>query len=244
MPLFNNFPLFSFKSRHNSSSPRVKDYRKPWNDSEDPLRSKSFLLSLEEFIFGSMWSIKHLAIRRIPNLVGYTQWHKFAQFGGGRQAVVWVFGWYEPPRDHGSSDNKGPGGKISAEQEALRRTYEKLGAIVDDDRGILKGSTNRALDSLSLSFWLLRQEQVPRKGLQVFLGREVHTFQFRTPLLGVFDCFWKDISDGEVLVRFGEKSDLVFVRMQSTSKSNRYKSQAAWSRDCLRYEWDWRGFNI
>ena len=106
-----------------------------------------------------MWSIKHLAIRRIPNLVGYTQWHKFAQFGGGRQAVVWGFGWYEPPRDHGSSDNKGPGGKISAEQEALRRTYEKLGAIVDDDRGILKGSTNRALDSLSLSFWLLRQEQ-------------------------------------------------------------------------------------
>ena len=71
-------------------------------------------------------------------------------------------------------------GKSSEEQEALRRAYahwgipfsrekslqrarraEKLGAVVDGDSGALKGSTKRALDSLSFIFWLLRQEKAP-----------------------------------------------------------------------------------
>lgn len=98
-------------------------------------------------------------------------------------------------------------GKSSEEQERLRLAYqhwgipirkekaliraskaEKLGAVVDGDRGDLRCSTKRALDSLSLGFWLLRQTQVPRKALQVFLGREVHSLQFRRPLFGIFDC--------------------------------------------------------
>ena len=93
-------------------------------------------------------------------------------------------------------------GKSSEGQDALRRAYahwgvpyskekslqrarraEKLGAVVDGDQGTLQGSMKRALDSLSLSFWLLRQEKVPRKGLQVLLGREVHTLQFRSGFL-------------------------------------------------------------
>ena len=85
-------------------------------------------------------------------------------------------------------------GKTSAEQDQLRKAYqhwgipvcpnkslvraakgEKLGAVLDGDRGILKGATRRALDSISLGMWILRQEFVPRKSLQVLLGREVHT---------------------------------------------------------------------
>eukprot|EP00435_Cladocopium_sp_Y103_P061594 s1327_g23.t1 len=109
-------------------------------------------------------------------------------------------------------------GKPSEEQLRLRRAYEhwgipvsegkalvrattgeKLGAVLDGDKGLLKGATRRALETLSLGFWILRQETVPRKSLQVFLGREVHTMQFRRPLFGVFDYLWKEISAGEVM---------------------------------------------
>ena len=116
-------------------------------------------------------------------------------------------------------------GKTPEEQERLRKAYqhwgipvcpdkslvraakaEKLGAVLDGEKGKLKGATRRALESISLAMWLLRQEKVPRKGLQVFLGREVHTMQFRRPLFGVFDYLWKDISDGAVLVDLSVKS--------------------------------------
>ena len=116
-------------------------------------------------------------------------------------------------------------GKSSEEQERLRLAYqhwgipiskekaliraskaEKLGAVVDGDRGDLRCSTKRALDSLSLGFWLLRQPQVPRKALQVFLGREVHSLQFRRPLFGIFDYLWKEVGDGAPMLELGVKS--------------------------------------
>jgi hypothetical protein len=84
---------------------------------------------------------------------------------------------------------------VSKEKALVRNeAAEKLGAVVDGEKGILKGSTKRALENLSLGFWLLRQERVPRKALQVFLGKEVHTMQFRRPLFGVFDYLWKDVA--------------------------------------------------
>ena len=116
-------------------------------------------------------------------------------------------------------------GKTSAEQDQQREAYqhwgipvcpnkslvraakgEKLGAVLDGDRGILKGATRRALDSISLGMWILRQEFVPRKSLQVLLGREVHTMQFRRPIFGVFDYLWKEISDGAVMLDLGSKA--------------------------------------
>jgi hypothetical protein len=54
--------------------------------------------------------------------------------------------------------------------------------------------------------WILRQEFVPRKALQVLLGREVHTMQFRRPVFGVFDYLWKEISDGAVMLDLGPKA--------------------------------------
>eukprot|EP00438_Fugacium_kawagutii_P005653 Skav226155 [mRNA] locus=scaffold3275:8981:13610:+ [translate_table: standard] len=83
---------------------------------------------------------------------------------------------------------------------------EKLGAVIDGESGILQGSTKRALDSISLGCWLLRQERVPRKALQVFLGKETHTIQFRRPLFAIFDYLWKDIGEGEPMVKLGVKS--------------------------------------
>ena len=87
---------------------------------------------------------------------------------------------------------------MSKEKALVRNeAAEKLGAVVDGEKGVLKGSTKRALENISLGFWLLRQERVPRKALHVFLGKEVHTMQFRRrPLFGVFDCLWKDVAQG------------------------------------------------
>eukprot|EP00435_Cladocopium_sp_Y103_P035992 s493_g9.t1 len=95
-----------------------------------------------------------------------------------------------------------------SEGKALVRatTGEKLGAVLDGDKGLLKGATRRALETLSLGFWLMRQELVPRKALQVFLGREVHTMQFRRPLFGTFDYLWKEVSEGEVMRDLSVKS--------------------------------------
>ena len=113
----------------------------------------------------------------------------------------------------------------SDEQERLRKAYqhwgipvskdkslvraekgEKLGAVLDGTKGLLKGATRRALETTSLGFWILSQDEVPRKALQVFVGREVHTMQFRRTLFGVFDYVWKDISDGGALESLQVKS--------------------------------------
>eukprot|EP00435_Cladocopium_sp_Y103_P069147 s617_g32.t1 len=96
---------------------------------------------------------------------------------------------------------------VSKEKSLVRaQSAEKLGAVVDGEKGLLKGSTRRALENMSLGFWLIRQDQVPRKSLQVFLGKEVHTIQFRRPLFRVFDYLSKDVAEGKPLVQLGLKS--------------------------------------
>eukprot|EP00438_Fugacium_kawagutii_P031803 Skav203274 [mRNA] locus=scaffold324:47756:49783:+ [translate_table: standard] len=116
-------------------------------------------------------------------------------------------------------------GKPSEEQERLRKAYahwgipvslpkalvrarsgEKLGAVLNGDLGQLRAASRRALETMGLGFWLFRQEGVPRKALQVFLGREVHTMQFRRQTFSIFDYLWKDIGEGEPILRLGVKS--------------------------------------
>lgn len=55
-------------------------------------------------------------------------------------------------------------------------------------------TVQRLLDNMSLGLWLFQQGQVSRKALQVFVGKEVHTLQFRRPLFSVYDHVWKLIS--------------------------------------------------
>eukprot|EP00438_Fugacium_kawagutii_P004912 Skav217251 [mRNA] locus=scaffold47:369148:372975:- [translate_table: standard] len=116
-------------------------------------------------------------------------------------------------------------GKPSEEQQRLRQAYEhwgipislekaleraqkaeKLGAVIDGDAGLVRTAMKRAIDSISLGMWLLRQDRAPRKALQVFLGKEVHSLQFRRPLFAIFDYLWKEIASGEVMLELGLKS--------------------------------------
>ena len=104
-------------------------------------------------------------------------------------------------------------GKPQKEQERMRLAYqfwgipfnakkaieeastaERLGAFLDGDRGRVGVTVQRLLDNMSLGLWLFQQGQVSRKALQVFVGKEVHTLQFRRPLFSVYDHVWKLIS--------------------------------------------------
>lgn len=106
-------------------------------------------------------------------------------------------------------------GEPAEAQERLRRAYEfwgiprsdakalngvaraeRLGALIDGEEGVLRGSTERALYNLCLGSWLLSQRWVDRKALQIFAGKEVHTLQFRRPLFSVMDVIWKQIAKG------------------------------------------------
>ena len=84
-----------------------------------------------------------------------------------------------------------PFSKEKARQRAAKA--EKLGAVLDGDCGQLRGSTKRALDSISLGAALCQKEYPLKKAMQVFAGKEVHTLQFRRPLFCIFDELWKEI---------------------------------------------------
>ena len=88
----------------------------------------------------------------------------------------------------------------SAEKAAIRaKESEKLGAIIDGERGLLRAATRRSIESIALGAWMIQKEFPPRKIVQVFAGKEVHTLQFRRPLFSVFSEIWKAIgSEGYV----------------------------------------------
>ena len=106
-------------------------------------------------------------------------------------------------------------GKPSEEQERLRAAYshwgipyspekalvrashaEKLGAVLDGERGLLRAASRTAVESLAMGAWLMGSEYPSRKSLQVYAGKEVHTLQFRRPLFSCFDFIWKSIGEG------------------------------------------------
>lgn len=117
-------------------------------------------------------------------------------------------------------------GKPSEEQERLRAAYthwgipysyskekalersevaEKLGAVLDGDRGQLRAASRRAMESLSLSYWILQRERPSKKALQVWAGKEVHTLQFRRPLFSALDEVWKKIAEDGLHCRVNKK---------------------------------------
>ncbi len=100
-------------------------------------------------------------------------------------------------------------GKPQSEQIRLRNAYqfwgvpynskkaieeaeaaERLGAYLDGSRGRVGVTVQRLLDNMSLGIWLFQQGRVSRKALQMFMGKEVHTLQFRRPLFSVYDHVW------------------------------------------------------
>lgn len=115
-------------------------------------------------------------------------------------------------------------GKPQREQERMRLAYqfwgipfnakkaieesekgERLGAFLDGKRGRVGVTVQRLLDNMSLGLWLFQQKKVTRKSLQVFIGKEVHTLQFRRPLFSVYDQVWKLISGPEEKPELDEK---------------------------------------
>lgn len=63
--------------------------------------------------------------------------------------------------------------------------FEKLGAFVDGRKGMIGVTSKRQLELLFLILFMMQQEKVPTKWLQILLGKFVHMVQFRRPL---FSC--------------------------------------------------------
>ena len=104
-------------------------------------------------------------------------------------------------------------GKPAEEQESLRRAYEwwgiptnagkalarvekteRLGAVLDGNAGVLRGSTKRMIDLISLGTWLRSRTTVPTKALQIYAGKAVHLLQFRRCLLSVMERIFGEIA--------------------------------------------------
>ena len=106
-------------------------------------------------------------------------------------------------------------GRPPAEQEQLRKAYEwwgiptnpqkalvrcqkaeRLGALIDGKRGILRTTTKRCLDLISLGTWIRQQGTVRRKALQVYAGKAVHILQFRRCLFSCLEVLFRAIAHG------------------------------------------------
>ena len=69
--------------------------------------------------------------------------------------------------------------------------FEKLGAFVDGRKGIIGVTSKRQLELLSLILFMMQQEKVPTKWLQILLGKFVHMVQFRRPLFSCIAKSWR-----------------------------------------------------
>eukprot|EP00435_Cladocopium_sp_Y103_P030320 s1304_g7.t1 len=110
-------------------------------------------------------------------------------------------------------------GLPAEEQQRLRRVYEwwgiptnagkalervkcaeRLGALLDGERGLLRVTTKRSLDLLSLGAWLRSQGRFATKALQIYAGKAVHVLQFRRCLFAVMQEIFTEISQSPVEV--------------------------------------------
>ena len=94
-----------------------------------------------------------------------------------------------------------------SKDKALERVQkaEKLGAVIDGEKGLLRCSTKRSVDSLSLTAAIMRYEFPPKKAVQVLAGREVHSLQFRRPMFSILSDVWKEIGKDRPVCRMGSQ---------------------------------------
>ena len=69
----------------------------------------------------------------------------------------------------------------------------RLGVLLDGQTGTLGVHLEKRLELFQLALRLLGQDQVSRKGLQVFLGKLVHILQFRRPAFSFVSLLWRRI---------------------------------------------------
>ena len=80
--------------------------------------------------------------------------------------------------------------------KALERVQsaERLGAVLDGKNGVLRTSTQRSLELISLGSWIRSQPVVDRKTLQIYAGKAAHILQFRRCLFSTMEVIFTVIS--------------------------------------------------
>ena len=106
-----------------------------------------------------------------------------------QQALQRIYQDWEIPWSHDKS--------LSRQSCAVR-----LGAELDGDAGLLGVSMEKRLELFELAFFLLSQDKVARKGVQIFLGKAVHILQFRHPFI---QCLWQRVLGPAVSGPFNRK---------------------------------------
>ena len=81
------------------------------------------------------------------------------------------------------------------------RTAERLGALIDGEKGVLRVTTKRCLDLMSLGAWLRKQGSFPTTVLQIYAGKAVHILQFRRCLFSVLQEVFVEVSQNPTEVR-------------------------------------------
>ena len=97
-------------------------------------------------------------------------------------------------------------GIVSSREKAVRNATEatELGAFLGGKGQWIGASVERLVKVLRNTWWLVRQEKLSKKLLQVILGRWVFILQFRRPGMATFEAVWEVISGK----RHGIKAEL------------------------------------
>jgi len=82
--------------------------------------------------------------------------------------------------------------RISGQQQIV-----ELGAEVDGEQKQLGVATSKLIKLMQASLWLLQQQFLNRKHVQILAGRWVFALQFRRPAMSVLDATWKFIGGSE-----------------------------------------------
>ena len=120
------------------------------------------------------------------------------------------------------------------EQERLRKAYswwgiptnpdkslkrevqaERLGALIDGKAGVLRTTTLRSLQVISLGTWIRGKKKVGRKALQVYAGKLVHLLQFRRCMFAYLEEVFTKIAQGpkEVEVTNDLCNEMLMIEM-------------------------------
>ena len=95
------------------------------------------------------------------------------------------------------------------------RSAERLGAVLDGEKGILRTSTSRSLQVAGLGAWLRSQPAVPRKALQIHAGKLVHILQFRRCMFSYLEVIFTAIAHGGKMIKMTSelRNELLLVEM-------------------------------
>eukprot|EP00435_Cladocopium_sp_Y103_P047714 s1238_g14.t1 len=94
-----------------------------------------------------------------------------------------AFSWWGIPTNAGKA--------VQRAQEA-----ERLGALLDGRNGVLRTTTRRSLELISLGSWIRQRKEVDRKTLQIYAGKAIHILQFRRCLFSCLEVIFGMIAHG------------------------------------------------